>query len=305
MNVAFDLRHLRTLEAVVRLGSFAAAAGELGYTQSAISQQVIELERRVGAQVVIRRPLRVTEAGRVLLTAEAATRATIAVAAAELTALRRGDTGEIRVGAFISAAGSLIPDALRRLRAAHPGVRVILHELETADSHAALLRGELDLAVTFDYDHQPQPAPAGIARTQIRTDPVLLVLPAHHRLAGRETVDPADVPAEEWISTPVDVLAGVTDADRSRLDFHGDDFRTALALVAAGLGVTVLPALALTDAPAGVVGRRSTTAVPDRRIYTCRLDTAHVTAPVAAFQQLLRDSRPEKLLVTAVVEPPG
>src|SRR5918997_5742308 len=218
----FDPRHLHTLQAVVRLASFAAAAEELGYTQSAVSQQIAELERRVGTRVVARRPVRPTEAGIVLLDAEATIEATMSATAAELTALQQGTTGHLRLGAFVSAAATLVPPALRWLRVNHPGVRVTLRQLETHDSYEALLRGDLDLAVTFDYTHDRQPAPGGIRQRLIRTDPVLAVLPISHPLADRDVIGPADLARDEWINTPVVALDQIGNGHttaRHRLNF--------------------------------------------------------------------------------------
>jgi DNA-binding transcriptional LysR family regulator len=215
--------------------------------------------------------------------------------AAELTALKQGATGHVRLGAFVSAAASLVPPALGRLRASHPGVRVTLRQSETNASYDALLRGDLDLAVTFDYRHAPQPAPGGIHRQLIRTDPVLIVLPASHPLADREDLDITDLAHEAWITTPVDQL-GQADEHRTgddpqhhQLDFEGDDFRTALKLVAANLGVALLPQLALADAPTGVVGRPVRGTGLTRSIYTCRLNTRHVSAPLARLENHLAE----------------
>lgn len=292
----FDPRHLHTLQAVVRLSSFAAAAADLGYTQSAVSQQIAELERRVGTRVVARRPVRPTEAGIVLLEAEATIGATMSATAAELTALQQGSTGHLRLGAFVSAAATIVPPALRWLRVNHPGVRVSLRQLETHASFDALLRGDLDLAVTFDYTHDRQPAPGAIHRRLIRTDPVLAVLPRSHPLADRDVIDPADLAAHEWINTPVATLdrpgnqpaADVT--ARHRLDFEGDDFRTALKLVAENLGVALLPELALIDAPATVTSRPLTSGGLTRHIYACRLATRHVSATLAGLEDQLSHS---------------
>ena len=294
MEWRFDPRQLRTLESVVRLGSFSAAADELGYTQSAVSQQISELERRVGSRVVARRPVRPTETGRVLLGTETAIGTAMTRAAAELAALTAGDAGELRLGAFISAAAAIAPPALALLRASHPGLTVTLRELEQRQMYAALLRDQIDLAVTFDYRHAPDPPPEGILRRHLTDDPVMVALPAGHPLAGSGEVDPHDVGSHEWINTAVADggldLTSSGDDHEHRLTFDGQDFRTALNLVAAGLGVALLPRLSLLDAPPEVVARPLRRPGVVRRIHTCRLDTGHVSASVGRLQTCLEQA---------------
>jgi DNA-binding transcriptional LysR family regulator len=290
MRWQFDPRHLGTLEAVNRLGSFAAAAAELGYTQSAVSQQIAALEHQVAAQVVSRRPVRLTHAGRILLGAETAITTSMSSAATELAALADGDTGVVRLGAFISAAATIAPTALADLRETHPGVHLILREIEQTDIHAAVLRGDLDLAITFDYAHAPSPVPPSIHQRRLMDDPIMVVLPQDHPLAASRTVDPVDVGPSEWINTNVDV-AGLTSGEAAgaspALDFEGQDFRTALNLVAAGLGVALLPSLALHLAPTGAVARPMAGETLVRRIYTVRLDTTTAPAPVRRLETCL------------------
>ncbi len=290
----FDPSHLRTLEAVARLGSFAAAADELGYTQSAVSQQIAELERRVGTRVLNRRPVRPTQPGTVLLAAQTAFQTTMSITATELAALGEGASGTVRLGAFVSAAASIVPPALARLRSSNPAVHVTLRQLETSQSYHALLRGDLDLAVTFDYDGTPQPAPDGIIRHVIRIDPLLIVLPVSHPLASHQEVDAADLAPDAWIRTPVDATQPATalpgarpHRDADRLGFEGDDFRTVINLVAAGLGVALLPQLALHDAPAGIAARPVRGATVKRRIYLARLDTRNTPAAVTTLERYL------------------
>jgi DNA-binding transcriptional LysR family regulator len=296
MSWSFDPRHLVTLEAVVRLGSFAAAADDLGYTQSAVSQQVAELERRVGARVVVRRPVRATEAGQVLLDTEEAISASMSRAAIELAALADGTGGKVRLGAFISAAASIVPPALARLRATHPAVHITLREIEQSETYALLFQGEVDLAITFDYEHAPRPVPAGLLQEHLMDDPIMVVLPVGHPLAGADSLTPGDLPSDARINTAVevrDLAASPVDGDREsghRLDFNGMDFRTALNLVAAGLGVALLPRLLLLDAPPSVVvlPMRQPTLV--RRLYTCRLHTRRVTASIRQLERYLREA---------------
>lgn len=279
----------------MRLGSFAAAAAELGYTQSAVSQQVAELERRVGTQIVSRRPVRPTEAGLVLVETEAAISTSMSRAATELDALAEGTVGEVHLGAFISAAATVVPPALARLRTSHPGVHITLHEVEQSETHARLTRGELDLAVTFDYEHAPDPAPDGLVRKHLVDDPIMVVLPAGHALAGEDSIEPADVAANTWINTAVAVggrvnahpVEGAHGAES--LDFDGQDFRTALNLVAAGLGVAMLPSLLLLDAPSNVAVLPVRHPRLVRRLYTCRLDTRGASAAVRQLEAYLHE----------------
>lgn len=273
-----------TLAAGVRLGSFAAAADD---------------QRRVGARVVVRRPIRATEAGQLLLDAEAAITASMSRAATEPAALADGTAGEVRLGAFISAAASIVPPALARLRASRPAVHITLRELEQRETHALLFRGEIDLAITFDYAHAPEALPAGLVQEPLLNDPIMVVLPAGHPLAGAGSVTPAELPPDAWINTAVDFrdlatspLGGARGSGQ-RLDFDGMDFRTALNLVAAGLGVALLPRLLLVNAPPSVVvlPMRQPTLV--RRRYTCRLDTKGVSAPIKRLEAYLREAATE------------
>lgn len=289
-----DPRHLITLAAVVRHGSFAAAAGELACTQSAVSQQIAEIERRIGTRVLDRRPVRPTRAGQVLLEAELAVRTSIAVALQELSALSHGRAGLVRLGAFASAAVGVVPCALAGLRRTHPDVQVKLSQLETEVSYAQILRGDLDLALTFDYDRAEREPPARIRRTLVAKDPVLVVLPVEHRLAGRESIRLADLAEDAWIASPViarqlELLAELsrTPGFKRRLEFDGDDFQTVLALVDKNLGVALLPKLATLRAPAGVAMKPIVENPLTRFIYTSRLEARNVPAILTAFEEEL------------------
>jgi|SRR5580658_1520520 DNA-binding transcriptional LysR family regulator len=290
-------RHLITLEAVARHGSFAAAADELACTQSAVSQQIAEIEHRIGIRVLDRRPVRVTEAGRVLLEAELAVRTATAIALQELSALSEGRAGRVRLGAFASAAVSVVPRALARLRQTHPDIHVKLAQLETEMSYAQLLRGDLDLALTFDYDRAPRKPPARIRRSLVVEDPVLVVLPVAHRLAGCEQIQLAEVANDAWIGSPVierplELLAELsrTPGFKRRLEFDGDDFQTVLGLVDQGLGIALLPKLATLRASSRVVAKRIVENPLTRFIYTSRLESREAPASLTAFEQGLADT---------------
>ena len=297
-----DTRLLVTLEAVARLRTFSEAAYELKFTQSAVSQQITELERQVGARVLDRRPVRPTAAGQVLLDGEAKVRQALAVADSELKALDAGDYGELRVGAFVSAGESFIPAALARFRAMHTDLRISLIESETGASYAALLRGDMDLAVTYDYDIHPLPPPVGLVRSLLFPDPVKIVLPASHPLAGQREVHLAEVDPADWIRTPViaeDVTVLADSPQQVKTHFDGDDFRTVTRLVDAALGVAILPALTLIGAARGVVARPIAGHAPKRFVYSCRLDASRVPTAVVDLEQSLRGAVADVVLASA------
>lgn len=292
-----DPRHLNTLEAVARHGSFAAAANELACTQSAVSQQIAEIEHRIGIRVLDRRPVRITEAGQILLQAELAVRTATAIALQELSALSEGRAGLVRLGAFASAAVGVVPRALARLRQTHPDVHVKLSQLETEMSYAQILRGDLDLALTFDYDRAPSKPPARIRRSLVVKDPVLVVLPVTHRLAGCDQIKLAELANDAWIGSPVierplELLAELsrTPGFKRRLEFDGDDFQTVLGLVDQGLGIALLPQLATLRASPSVVSKPIAENPLTRFIYTSRLETREAPASLTAFERGLADT---------------
>ncbi len=289
MLIVVDPRLLATLEAVVRTGSFAAAAAELGYSPPAVSQQIADLERRVGLRVLERRPVHPTQAGQVLLDAEFRLRAVLAAAATELDAVRDGTTGHVRLGAFASAAAHLVPGALARLS----GVRIALRQVETDAAHVALVRGELDLALTFDYDLDPVPLLAGLRRRLVVREPVVAVLPTAHPLASRAVVDLADLAGDTWVATPqaclrLDAVRELA-AVRPELRFDGDDFHTVIGLVEAGLCVALLPRLSLRHSAAAVVARPLAGSPLTRDVYATRLDTRRTPQVVLTLERLLAE----------------
>src|SRR5688500_1597934 len=148
--LGLDLRHLVALKAIADEGSFGRAAQRLGYTQSAVSQQIATLERLVGERLLERpggpRPVSLTEAGRLLLRHAEAIVARLEAARADLDALAEGAAGTLRVGTYQSAGRRILPTVLRRFAAAWPRVELRLRESSVdADLLAAVERGELDL----------------------------------------------------------------------------------------------------------------------------------------------------------------
>ncbi|WP_052707115.1 LysR substrate-binding domain-containing protein [Streptomyces rubellomurinus] len=289
-----DPRLLATLEAVVRHGSFNAAARELGYSAPAVSQQIAELERRAGLRVIERHPVRATAAGEVLLGAEQRLRSALAAASTELDAIRAGTAGRIRLGAFASAAAGIVPQALARLHATYPDARVSLSQVEPEAGYTRLKRGDMDLALSYDYDFIPLPPPRTLRRTLVARDPVVAVVPADHHLADRDVIDLASLASETWIAAPeaalrLELLAQMakTPGFQARLEYDGDDFNTVLGFVAAGLCVAVMPQLALPPRNPRIVARPLADPELTRFIYTVRIDTRHAPRALLALEEML------------------
>ncbi|MFJ7152908.1 LysR family transcriptional regulator [Streptomyces sp. NPDC100445] len=259
-----NLERLRTLDALARHGSVSAAADALHVTTSAVSQQLSKLEREAGQRLLARngRGVRLTDAGRLL--SEHANRilSQVELAESDLEAHRGQVAGELRLSAFPTAARGLFPDALGALRTAHPALRVRSSELEPEQGIAAVVRGDLDLAVVLDWYNKPMPVPDGLVKAALLDDPADVAMPAGHPLADREEVDLTEFAGDEWItwgqgefchewlmftlrSKGVEPIVG----------HRAGETHTQLALVAAGLGVCIAPLLGRHPVPEGVVLR--------------------------------------------------
>ena len=258
---AFDPRRLLIFREVARRGSLSAAATALGWTQPAVGQHIQRLERDLGLALALRstRGITLTEAGTRLLSHADAVASRLAAAGQEMDALRTLRTGRLRLGAFPSAAATLIPPAMARLAAAAPHLDVWLTELEPPEALAAVLGGDIDLAVLFHHPgvESPDRHPDLVTHV-LGDDPVRAVLPAHHRQAKpggiRAPLDLADLARERWIAgclrcrTHLQALAR-TAGFQPDIRHTTDDYVVVQNLVAAGLAVALLPALALVAAP--------------------------------------------------------
>jgi DNA-binding transcriptional LysR family regulator len=245
--LGLELRHLAALEAVGRTSSFGRAARELGYTQSAVSQQIAHLERVVGQRLVERpggpRPVSLTQAGRLLLRHADAIVAQLDAAEADMAALAEGAAGPLRVGILQSVGARILPALLRQFTEKWPRVEVQVHEeADVADLLRLVERGELDL--TF----AELPLPEGpFESDEILRDPYVLLVSAKSELAQREGALPlrslGGLPLIGWRTTgePDRYLRGhVSDLD---VVFRTDDNGTLMSLVAEGLGSAVVPLL--------------------------------------------------------------
>src|SRR5918999_5601487 len=192
-----DVQRLRTFALVLDLGSISAAATVLGYTQSAVSQQLAALERDVGTALVDRsqRPLRATLAGELLRPHVDRVLAAIGGAEAALGDVR-GSMRRLRLAAFTSALSSFVPAAVRDLRRAHPDLVVQVLQLETREAVERLRDGRADLAVVHHMPGVAVPETAGLRRRRLLVDHLHVVLPAGHRLARRDNVSVAELEGE-------------------------------------------------------------------------------------------------------------
>ncbi|NUR90380.1 MAG: LysR family transcriptional regulator [Nonomuraea sp.] len=240
-----DVARLRVLVAVARKGSLTAAAKELHYAQPSVSHHLARLEAETGAKLIQRagRGIRLTEAGRLLAERAADIIDRIDATAEELAAHVGLREGRVRLAAFPSALGTFIPAAARRLAAAHPGLRLQLTETEPPEALRLLRAGRVDLAVIFRYD-DTAPEDGSLHLMHLFDDPSYLVS------AEPVASAPADHAESLWIagcdrcrSHLLDVCAKA--GFEPRISFTSDDIVAVQALVAAGMGVTMLPGLAL------------------------------------------------------------
>jgi molybdate transport repressor ModE-like protein len=260
-----EARHLRVLRAVARGGSLSAAARALGLTQPAVSQQMKALELAAGTPLVVRggRETRLTQAGEALVRHADGILAGLAAAEEEVAAIAGLRAGRVRLVSFPSGTSTLVPAAVAALRAAHPGTEVSLVEAQPPRSVEMLRAGDCDIALAFRYEDLPVPAEEGWADLVVRpllSDPLVAVVPSGHPLAvrGESLAGPAgpvdlalaDLAGERWIGGCPRCRRHLVelcerDGFTPRIDFATDDYPAVVGLVAAGLGVAVLPRLAL------------------------------------------------------------
>ncbi|MFG2874003.1 LysR substrate-binding domain-containing protein [Streptomyces sp. NPDC048337] len=256
-----NLERLRTLDALARHGSVSGAADGLHVTTSAVSQQMAKLEREVGQPLLAKngRGVRLTDAGRLLADHAARIISQVELAQADVEAQRGRAVGELRIGAFPTAMRGLLPQALSALRDDHPDLRALVREQEPEESMAAVVRGDLDLALAIDWHNKRMPVPVELTRTHLLDDSVDIAVPVGHRLADRDAISLADFAGDDWISWRegqfchewlVLTLRGM--GVEPRITHIAEEHHTQLAFVEAGLGVCVAPKLGRGPVPPGV-----------------------------------------------------
>ncbi|MEU6735697.1 LysR family transcriptional regulator [Streptomyces physcomitrii] len=295
-----DVRRMQVLRAVITSGSVTAAAAHLGYTPSAVSQQVAALEKQTGVALLERvgRGVRPTAAGR-LLTEHAATLSrNLAEAETALAELRAGRTGKLTLHYFATSGASLVAPAVTRLRRDHPGVRIDLRLTEPQDTPLdEVARGHADLELLVRPRGAGESLPEGIRLVHLLDDPYAAVLPLGHPLAGEEVLDLADLAGEPWVGSepPGPCLAPVLDACAAAgfsPDFAVDsrDYATAQGFVAAGLGIGLMPRLGLGTRHPGVVVRPVRNPQPVRGLQAAVREVALEQPVLVTLIEALREA---------------
>lgn len=290
-----DVRRLRVLREVAARGSFSAAAEALAYTQSAVSQQMAALEREAGTTLVERnaRGVRLTDAGRALVAHADVIVARLADAEAELEAIAGLRRGRLRVASFPTAGAALMPPAIARFRERHPGVELSMDLAEPNESEARLKAGEWDLALTVLASMRGESD--GLEHLHVLDDPLFVALPAGHALARRRTLRLEELAGEDWMlgsqGTCPDTSIFLRSCQRAgfepRIAFHSDDYQAIQGFVAAGMGVSFIPDLALAAVREDVVIRSLGPRAPVRHVVAATLAGSFVSPAKRAMLDVL------------------
>ncbi len=291
-----DLSRLRALHAVATYGSVGAAATALGYTPSAISQQLAKLERETRTTLLERRGrgIVLTDAAEELAGTAGAVLGLVEEAELALEERRGEAVGEVTLAAFPTAARGLLPPALASLHAGHPALAVNVIELDPPETVTGVARGELTVGVVHDWHNTPLALPDELTRVKLGTDPADIILPAAHPLAHKEFLQPADLAGERWICQPegsichdwlVRTMRGAgTDP---QVAYSVAEYHTQLAMLAHGIGIALIPRLGRGPLPHDVVAVPLRPA-PSRRIYAVWRTVAMRRPAVAVTVAALR-----------------
>jgi DNA-binding transcriptional LysR family regulator len=298
-----DVKQLRVLKEVAERGSFSAAAEALSYTQPAISQQIASLEKRVGATLVERtsRGVRLTDAGRALVEHATVVIARLSAAEAELEAIAGVRGGRLRIASFPTAGAALVPRAVALFMERHPEVELGFTEAEPEDSVQMLRAAEVELAIVFDYRHLPgtniDRLYEGIELHPLVEDPMYLAVPRGHPAARKSRVRMEDLSGETWIqeadpASPCGQLHSAACAAAGfvpKIGFKSDDYNVVQGLVAAGVGVSLLPSLALTNLRDDIVVRSLGRSAPSRQIAAATLAGRYRSPATEAMLGILHE----------------
>ncbi|WP_028936196.1 LysR family transcriptional regulator [Pseudonocardia spinosispora] len=244
-----DLSRLRVLVAVAREGSVTAAAEALHYAQPSVSHHLAKLEAEVGMPLLQRmgRGIRLTDAGRLLAERAESILAQVESVHAELDDLAGLRAGQVRLAAFPSALATLVPAAAARVTAEHPGIKLSLTEAEPAEALSALRNNDVDVALIFEHGDPPSCDRRDITMTPLLDEPLYVVTPSDRAWQGQRT-ELTSYAEDRWIAGCERcrehlVVACEQAGFTPTVDFETEDYVAVQALVAAGLGVSLLPGL--------------------------------------------------------------
>jgi DNA-binding transcriptional LysR family regulator len=297
-----DLGRLRALHAVAVHGSVGRAAVALGYTPSAVSQQISKLERETRTPLLEKRGRGVvlTDAAQELVATAEAVLTLVEQAEVGLEARRGQVSGRLFLAAFATAARGLLPPVLADLAARYPELELRVLESDPYLMAELVSRGEVDLAVVQDWSNTRLPTPEGVTRRPLGVDAVDAVLPADHPLAARELLTVEDLRGQQWVNTPpgtichdwlIQTLREV--GEEPDIRFQAIEFDTQIALIGAGLCMGLVPRLGRAPLPVGVVAR-PVTPEPTRRVSVLWREQASRRPAIAAALEALRRHWPER-----------
>src|SRR6201992_977487 len=293
-----DVKRLNIFKEVITHGSFSAAADALDYSQSAVSQAIQTLEGEAGGALIERRRGRgrPTAAGAGLAGHVGGILAQLEAAEDEIAAIVAGRGGHLRTASFPTAGSSLMPGAIAGFRSSHPGVEVSLAEGEPEEIAPRLRAGEFDLALLFEFEGVGERLTTGLRRFELFEDPLHLALPTDHPLATREAAPRLeDLREESWVQTSAAspcarhvVRSCIAAGFEPRVSFESDDYQTVQGLVAAGVGVALIPQTALSTVREDIVVRPLDPASPVRKVFAVTPRAAAGTGAVATMLDVLR-----------------
>lgn len=289
-----DPRRLQALHAVATTGSVKEAAAQLGYSSSAVSQQITALERETNSVLLepAGRGVRPTAAGELLAQHAERIFEQLAQAESELVALNAGQLGSLRLASFASAGAELVPPALAQVRAELPALDVTLRSADPEQALGLLRRGLVDVALIERHGPLPAGHDDGLAYHALLPDPYRLLLPGGHALAAQPIVDLADARDEDWIDLVLHKGCCRVEAHEAfeRAGFaphwvaEAEDYWPAQGFVAAGLGLALLPSLALGVLRPDVVVRPLTrNNEPSRDVFAVTRPALGATTAVQAI----------------------
>jgi DNA-binding transcriptional LysR family regulator len=288
---------LKVLKEVAYRGSLSAAANALAYTQSAVSQQIAALEAETGMTLLERHPrgVSLTAAGQALVGHAEGILARLDAAEASLEAIAGLRGGRLRVASFPTAGATLMPLAIAEFRSSYPDVELTLVEGEPEEVVPRLRAGELDLALLFEFaGESPPEQEQDLSRTDLLEDPMYLALPRAHRLVAKQRLRLEDLAEEAWVQTSSSSPCARHVVRRChaagfepKVAFESDDYQTVQGLVAAGVGVALIPELALSVVREDIAIRALSPAPPLRQVIAAAPAGARLVPAAPAMLGIL------------------